>query len=61
MVNFADCLNQFEDRFLADQDKALLLAILDSLASGKQIQVQKTVVNPLKLMTNAQAGPDKND
>ena len=41
VVDFIACLSQFEDRFLGDEEKALLLAILDSLARGKRIQVKR--------------------
>ena len=32
VVNFVDSVSRFEERFLSDEQKGLLLAILDSLA-----------------------------
>jgi len=44
VIAFYDILSNFESRFLDDEEKGLLLTILDSLAKGKRIQVQQTVV-----------------
>ena len=46
VVNFIENLNQFEDRFLSNEEKVLLISILESLAKGKLLKVQRTIVKP---------------
>ena len=52
-VNFVQSIMDFEDRFMAEEDKNFLLRILKSLARGNLVQVQMVV--PKSKMTSAAA------